>query len=384
MTTPILTRRPLDLSSLRLGTGNHKPPADGSPPSARQACINEAVAWMAGEPWSDSPKCASPVLRAFAMRLTARWDDEARDRLAPFAELMIGTAGDGQDRARGLLAVDWLIRTYTPRWLDLAGLTAEAQELRELRRIVDLATAKAARPLVMSAREAAWTKRAERRREFEEKFRAADAADAAGAAELKGKTPDQSLGERLWERDDTPVMVIAELGVTRLEKSPDRLQKDRIVRIGLSSCEVAFGDSEHLLRSAQKALFMQRTAVGTITEDGDVRYCEAILASLGGGHLDASEAVRLRITLDWLHEQLKGLARKVGLDATGLRRETKQLAAIAGRALAGEQLSLDDAIKAKAALTAAEAQIAAEEAQELAAAKGRLDETTESPDGQSE
>ena len=59
---------------------------------------------------------------------------------------MVGTAGDGKDQARSYLALDWLIRTYTPAWLELAGLTAEAQELRDLRRIVDMVAAEAAGP----------------------------------------------------------------------------------------------------------------------------------------------------------------------------------------------------------------------------------------------
>ena len=86
-----------------------------------------------------------------------------RQRLVPFLPRMVGTAGDGQDEARSYLALDWLIRTYTPAWLDLAGLTAEATALRDLRRIVDTVTAQAAGLLVQdarseasAARDAAW------------------------------------------------------------------------------------------------------------------------------------------------------------------------------------------------------------------------------------
>ena len=75
----------------------------------------------------------SPVLRAYGISLNDQWDDEKRQELKRFIPVLPGTAGDGQDEARSYLALDWLIRTHTPAWLDLAGLTAEAQELRDLR-----------------------------------------------------------------------------------------------------------------------------------------------------------------------------------------------------------------------------------------------------------
>ena len=42
-----------------LRRGAHDDPAD------MQFCALEAVAYVAGEPWSDHPKCACPVLGAF-------------------------------------------------------------------------------------------------------------------------------------------------------------------------------------------------------------------------------------------------------------------------------------------------------------------------------
>lgn len=119
----------------------------------------EVVAWLAGEGHTDAPDCASPVLRSFTISLNDQWDQQQRQKLIPFLPRMVGTNGDGQDETRSYLALDWLIRTYTPAWLDLAGLTAEAQELRDLRRIVDLVAAQQAGPVVRAAQEkaaAAW------------------------------------------------------------------------------------------------------------------------------------------------------------------------------------------------------------------------------------
>jgi hypothetical protein len=119
------------------------------------ACAMEWVAYLAGEGHTDAPECASPVLRSFCISLNDQWDAVNRQRLVPFLPRMVGTAGDGQEEARSFLALDWLIRTYTPAWLDLAGLAVEAQALRDLRRIVDLVSAQAAGPVVRAGREKA-------------------------------------------------------------------------------------------------------------------------------------------------------------------------------------------------------------------------------------
>ncbi len=142
----------LDLNALTLTKGGH---------SSREAglCLLEATAWYAGKDHSDAPPCVSPVLRTFGVSLNDVLPDGRRQELKPLIPVLVGTAGDGLDEARSYMALDWLIRTYTPAWLDLAGLTAEAQSLRDLRRIVDMVAAEAAGPVVRAARtksDAAW------------------------------------------------------------------------------------------------------------------------------------------------------------------------------------------------------------------------------------
>jgi len=150
------------LDTIELDKGSHTSIDQG-------ACVLELVSYVAGEPWSDHPACASPVLTNFCISLNDRWDTEQRQTLKPFIPRIVGTRDDGKDELRGYLALDWLIRTYTPAWLDLAGLTIEAQELRSLRRIVDMGAAQNAGPLVRASRDKAAA--------------AGDAAgDAAGAA----------------------------------------------------------------------------------------------------------------------------------------------------------------------------------------------------------
>jgi hypothetical protein len=154
--TTIIPERLAALDTITLDKGPHKSFDSGH-------CAMEVVAWLAGLSHTDAPKCASPVLTSFTISVNDLWDVATRQKLVPYLPRMVGTRDDGQDEARSYLALDWLVRTYTPAWLDLAGLTVEAQSLRDLRRIVDQVSAKEAGPVVRAgrakayaARDAAW------------------------------------------------------------------------------------------------------------------------------------------------------------------------------------------------------------------------------------
>src|SRR3974390_2421567 len=75
------------------------------------ACVMEAVAFVAGEPWSDNPQCACPLISAFLRG----WNDSLptdaeRDRLLrPLVPRLIGTKADFQtEKKRSLMALEWL------------------------------------------------------------------------------------------------------------------------------------------------------------------------------------------------------------------------------------------------------------------------------------
>jgi hypothetical protein len=158
----------LDTDGLVLLRGGHESPADG-------VCLMEWVAYLAGEPHSDHPECACPIITSLAIRLNDRWSDEDRQLLKPFAVKIIGTRGTADDeRARRWVMFDWVVRTLTPAMLDLAGLEEEAGALRALVEIRDKETASASRELVQKARRAALRVRS--------KYDAADAAYAAAYA----------------------------------------------------------------------------------------------------------------------------------------------------------------------------------------------------------
>jgi hypothetical protein len=88
----------------------------------RGRCAMEWVSYLAGEPHNDQPACVSPAVRSFCVALNDGLDTGARQRLRPYLTRTIGTAGDGLDDARAWMAMDWLVRVYTPAWLDLARL----------------------------------------------------------------------------------------------------------------------------------------------------------------------------------------------------------------------------------------------------------------------
>jgi len=124
-----------------------------------ELCAMEMVAYLAREPWSDAPACTCPVIGAFVRS----WNDALpcdadRDRLLkPLLLQLIGTRSTPEIAGRrSYMALDWLIRVHTPKWLDLRPeLAAHATTLRDLDEIADMAGAKAAGERVRAARAAA-------------------------------------------------------------------------------------------------------------------------------------------------------------------------------------------------------------------------------------
>ena len=119
------------------------------------ACFMEAVSYVAGEPWSDTPACACPVLGAFLRTWNDDLSDTDRDRLLrPLVLRLAGSRSTPEVEARRhWLAMDWLVRTHAPTWLRLTpALVPHADALTDLPPIVDAAVAAARAAAV----DAAW------------------------------------------------------------------------------------------------------------------------------------------------------------------------------------------------------------------------------------
>ena len=139
--SPIVPDRISVLDTLCLKSGSHTSLDQGS-------CVMEAVAYVAGEPWADHPRCACPVLTSFMIAWNdALPDDATRDRLLkPYVLRLIDTRSTpAAEERRSYMALDWLIRVHTPKWLDLVpALRRHAKALRDLDEIMDLVGATAA------------------------------------------------------------------------------------------------------------------------------------------------------------------------------------------------------------------------------------------------
>jgi hypothetical protein len=139
-----------------LRSGKHEPEQIES----GEACVMEAVAYVAGEPLSDHPDCVCPVLAAFGRSWNDSLPSDAeRDRLLkPLIPRLIGTKSTPTvEERRSYMALDWLIRVHTPTWLErVESLRPHASALRDLEEIADMAGAVTAGEKVRAARAAAW------------------------------------------------------------------------------------------------------------------------------------------------------------------------------------------------------------------------------------
>jgi hypothetical protein len=132
--SPVIEERVAKLAGLSLKSGAHSPDST--------FCVMEAVAFVAGEEWSDHPVCACPVISAFMRAWNDGLPSDAdRDRLLKnLIHQLVETKSTREiERKRSLMAADWLIREHTPAWLRLAGLTVQAERLASLPEITDMA-----------------------------------------------------------------------------------------------------------------------------------------------------------------------------------------------------------------------------------------------------
>jgi len=70
-----------------LSTGRHRSPRKG-------ACFMEMASYLAGERWSDHPKCTHPLLAGLARQVNDTVPDSVRARLAPMIPSVIGLTGE--------------------------------------------------------------------------------------------------------------------------------------------------------------------------------------------------------------------------------------------------------------------------------------------------
>jgi hypothetical protein len=148
----------LDLDKIELQHGGHDAPPDGTNPADIAMCVMEAVAYVAGEPWSDHPKCASPMLTEFLIRLNDRLSHENRQLLKPYIVRLVETnTGLADEETRKWMLRDWLVHEWGAARLRAAGMIEEAEQFEQLGAITGPAEWAAARETIYSVRAAART-----------------------------------------------------------------------------------------------------------------------------------------------------------------------------------------------------------------------------------
>ena len=147
-TIEIIADRLERLQSFSLGKGSHTSIENG-------ACIMEAAAWIAGERWSDHPKCACPVITAFLQNWNDSLSDEDRNRLLkPLVLRVVGTRATPEiEKRRAIMAADWYVRVQTPTWLRLAGLAEQADAVAALPEITDFLQCPSLMPVLTAVRD---------------------------------------------------------------------------------------------------------------------------------------------------------------------------------------------------------------------------------------
>jgi len=137
----------LDLDTLVLRSGAHSSPSEG-------VSLMEAVSAIAGEPWSNSPNCTSPVIAAYARSLNDWLPDDVRQRLKAYIPRLVGTAAPELELRRAFVCADAAVRVFAPLALSGAGLVEEAAKLGALAP-VDRESAESARWASLAAESAA-------------------------------------------------------------------------------------------------------------------------------------------------------------------------------------------------------------------------------------
>src|SRR5581483_7404776 len=130
----------IDLEKLVLRHGSHNPAAKGTPPEQVEACVMEMVAYLAGESWSDKPKCACPVITAAMITMNDRISsDERRSRvMRPLIRVVTGTRSTkAVEKKRGYFAADHAVHVRMVKVLRRLGREAEAKLIEEIPPIVD-------------------------------------------------------------------------------------------------------------------------------------------------------------------------------------------------------------------------------------------------------
>ncbi|HLJ02380.1 MAG TPA: hypothetical protein VKT31_03020 [Solirubrobacteraceae bacterium] len=101
---------PVTYQTARLSKGKHISPEDG-------VCVMELASMLAGEPFTDHPACACPVIGSFLRAYNDSLDDSRRQDLYAYASKVVGSRRTGAvQRARAERLAEWEFELRRRRW----------------------------------------------------------------------------------------------------------------------------------------------------------------------------------------------------------------------------------------------------------------------------
>lgn len=134
----------------------------------------------------------------------------------------------------------------------------------------------------------------------------------------------EPLVRQIWDKPGCRIIGIVELAhVERTEPAPDT-DGDPVVKIRVSGLEIAGKDHEGALREVQRALFLMRTANGTLDEDGQLQLSKGTIEHTAGLVTDV-EVARLRAGLNIWVEYIRRVTQTQRLTQTELRHEVQNV-----------------------------------------------------------
>lgn len=124
----------------------------------------------------------------------------------------------------------------------------------------------------------------------------------------------------IYDRPDSTRLAIIEFRHIERTQPAAGSEKDPSVKVRIISCEIPNRDQEGAIREAQRALYLQRTATGTLDDDGEFVLTEATLKQIGG-LLHEVEVARLRAGLRRWVDYAARVNSQTGLTDTEMRNE---------------------------------------------------------------
>jgi hypothetical protein len=92
-------------------------------------------------------------------------------------------------------------------------------------------------------------------------------------------------------------MAVIELRSAERTEPAEGEDKEQSVSVRVSGLEVANVEQEDALRQVMRALHLQRTAYGTLTEEGDIELAASTIED-AAGEFASIEAARLHVAID--------------------------------------------------------------------------------------